>query len=80
MSSNVEFEGDDMKYTMKSPSSGSAGSGFSGQSSSNDNQPKMVRWLMNNGLAKSPATAQGILIGVIIVNVIITYVLIDYFL
>jgi len=44
------------------------------------NEPAMVRWLMRHHLAKTPATAQGILIGLIIVNIIVTYVVIKYLL
>jgi len=44
------------------------------------NEPKMVQFLLRHGLAKSPNSAQVILIVIVIVNVIITYVVIKYFL
>ncbi len=82
MSSGVEFDEDTIgraqrpTVAQQTPSSqGSAGFGMS----VNPNDPKMIQWLMRRGFARSPNAAQGILILVIILNVIITYALISYF-
>ncbi len=40
----------------------------------------MVRWLMKHHIAKTAATAQGILIGLVIVNIIVTFIVIKYLL
>lgn len=58
----------------------SGGYGRSSVRSSSDSDPAMVRWLKARGLAKSNVAAQGILIGVIVINAIIIFVVLRYFL
>ena len=41
-----------------------------------NSQGGMVRWLMDKGIAKSPAMAQGILVAAIAVFFILTYLII----
>jgi hypothetical protein len=43
------------------------------------NVPKMAQWLMKKGLARSPHVAQAILIAVIIINIIITFLVVRFF-
>ena len=80
MSSGVEFEGDNMQYSKKTGTPGGAGSGSFGNPGMNGGQPKMVRWLLKKGIVKNPGAAQGILVAVIIMNIIITYLIISYIL
>ncbi|MDE2038192.1 MAG: hypothetical protein KGI69_03170 [Patescibacteria group bacterium] len=80
MASGVEFDEDKAAYGgvgrpggIQMPSGGySAGPAGA--------EPGMVRWLKAHGLAKSSRAAQGILIGVVIVNIIIMFVVIKFFL
>lgn len=85
MASGVEFEED--KFSYKPPSQVQTGfssrpafSAPTGQVNINRNDPKMVQWLMRKGLANSPASAQAILLVVIIINLAITYSIIKYIL
>lgn len=50
------------------------------QDSKSSNERGLSGWLIRHGLARSPATAQTILIVVIVVNIILTYVVVKYFL
>jgi hypothetical protein len=78
MLNNVEFETDKVEYdTRPRTSSGYVAPGTGGI---NGNEPRMVRWLMRKGIAKSPLMGQVILIGLIVVNLIITYIVIKYLL
>ncbi len=83
MSSGVEFDEDSLKYARRPVATGGFQSGqqysFPGQPVGG-NEPKMVQWLMRKGIVKSPNAAQAILIGLVIVNIIITFVVIKYFL
>lgn len=83
MSSGVEFDEDSFAKIRptQSPSYG-ASQGYSSQYSQYGNTPSydkkgMTGWLMRHGI-KSNAAAQGILFGVIIINVIITYIVFAY--
>ncbi len=72
MSSGVQFDEDNFSRAAIARSAASAGS-------SSSNQSGMVRWLMAHGI-KSPAVANAILIGAIALNIIITIVVVLYFL
>ena len=84
MSSEVQFDDDQLKYAHRPVAGGgNSGGGFAGGGyvpGEGGNQPRMVRWLMKKGIVKSPAMAQGFLIGLVIINIIITYVVITFFL
>jgi hypothetical protein len=80
MSSGVEFEEDSFSYKPKPRLSGGPAGSSPGVPASVGNEPKMVQWLMRHGIAKSGTSAQVILIIVVIINIIITYVVIKYFL
>jgi len=41
--------------------------------------PGMAGWLIRHGWAKTIAAAQGIMIGLVVVNIIITFIVIKYF-
>jgi len=75
MSSGVEFDED--KFSFGAPSGQAA---RYGRATSSAGVPKMSAWLMKKGIVKSPMAAQIFLIGLILFNVIITYVAIKYFL
>lgn len=62
MSEGIQFDEDKLNYGQKRY----AGPG--------EEQPAMVKWLIAKGLAKSPAMAQGILLGVAAICVIIGFV------
>lgn len=72
--SNVEFEVDKMQYGTKP----GASSNNSFRSSNNDS--KMISWLMKKGIVKSPEIGHLFLIVLIIVNIVITFVVVKYFL
>jgi hypothetical protein len=40
----------------------------------------MTGWLISHGWAKSKGAAQGIMIGIVVVNIIITYIMVRFFL
>ena len=74
MSNGVEFEGDKFSLGNQRPQFNQAGMG------ANSGEPKMVRWLMNKGIVKSANIGQLVLIGVIIFNIIITYIIVKFIL
>ena len=81
MASGVEFEEDSFRYNTTRPGARPGAGGvqpFTGFNSG-QNESGMVRFLMRHGFAKSPASAQYILVGMIITNIIITYVVLKYF-
>jgi len=73
MSNGVEFEEDKYGLSTNRPSNFSPVSGGSVSS-------KMVQWLIDKGIVKSESAAQGLLLGIVILNVIITIVVIKYLL
>lgn len=80
-SSGVEFDTDSASYGMPRHSSGGGNLG-GGQwnPGMNRNDSKMVQWLIRHGFAKTSGAAQGILVTLMIINFIITYFVISYFL
>jgi hypothetical protein len=83
MSSGVEFDEDSLKYAPRRPAAGGGFQpspyGIPGQQGGG-NQPGMVAWLMRKGIVKSPAVGQVILIGLVVVNIVVTIIVIMYFL
>jgi hypothetical protein len=75
MASGVEFDEDNMGFRRPLP-----GGGFSTNKGYQQRQGGLAGWLIKKGWAKSNSSAQMIMIGVVIVNVIITYFLIKFFL
>ncbi len=63
MPPGIEFEADNMG--MKRPSN-------------IEKTSKMSEWLQSKGIAKSPSSAQAILIGIVIANIIIAYLIIHF--
>ncbi len=81
MSSGVEFDVDKAEYETRSPARPyTPGPGNSGTFSGGGNEPKMVKWLMKKGVIKSAGAGQAILVGLVLVNLLITYVVVAYFL
>lgn len=83
MSSGVEFEEDKFSYSAPRPATTQptqfrGADPYSG-STVNQNDPKMVQWLVRKGFAKSASAAQGVLIAIVIINIVITYIVISYF-
>lgn len=77
MSSGIQFDEDKFNYSSKPQPNNSQP--FSGQYSSAEISG-MAGWLVRKGWAKSPQSAQVIMIGLVIVNFIITIGIITYFL
>lgn len=80
MSSGVEFDEDQLKYAPRANTTPGGSFGAPGQFVTPNNEPRMVQWLMKKGIVKSPTAAQVILIGLVVINLIITFVVINYFL
>ncbi|MFA6601907.1 MAG: hypothetical protein WCT02_03545 [Candidatus Paceibacterota bacterium] len=90
MSSGVEFEEDSFGSTTRRPvaqSPYSSPPNFPSQpggsqmyGGGNQNVPGLAGWLMRHGVAKSSSSAQTILIGIVVANIIITFIVIKYFL
>ena len=79
MSSGVEFDED--KFNFAPPRApGMAGVPTYGRPTQMSNVPGMSAWLIKKGIVKTPAAAQMFLIGLVLVNAIITYVALKYFL
>jgi hypothetical protein len=74
MSDNVQFDTDTQNNDMYRPG---PTAGF-GQMTSETSG--MVGWLMRHGWAKTPAAAQGIMIAIIVIDIVVTFILIKYFL
>lgn len=76
MANGVEFDEDKFRYgrppgfVEKTPG---------GEYVQTGNEPAMTRWLMKHGMAKSPFTAQLILVIVVLLNIAITYFIIRNF-
>jgi hypothetical protein len=82
MSSGVEFDEDNLKYARRPTAGGfqqGQPSAFPGQQMGG-NEPRMVQWLMSKGIVKSSNSAQIVLVGLVVVNIIITFAVIRYFL
>ena len=74
MSDDVQFDTDTQNNAMYRPR---PVAGFGQQVSSASG---MTGWLMRHGWAKTPAAAQGIMVVIIIIDIIITFIVIKYFL
>jgi len=66
MSEGVQFDEDQMNFGRRPERPRSA-------------QSKMADWLISKGIVKTNEAAQGVMWGIIAVNLIIIYVLIKYF-
>lgn len=77
MASGVEFDEDNMTFARPGVRPGMGGGRFNpGQRE----ERGIPGWLIRHGLAKSYASAQIMMIGIVIVDFIIMFVLIKYFL
>ena len=84
MSSGVEFDEDQLKYAPRRAAGGSFGLSNTGPGGGyvpgGSTEPKMIQWMMRKGIVKSPRMAQGILFGLVIINLVVTYIVIVYYL
>jgi hypothetical protein len=82
MASGVEFEEDSFGLSNRRSAqpAGAANSGAYARFQDASNVKGMAGWLMRKGITKSPAAAQAVLVGFIVINVIITFIAIKYFL
>lgn len=81
MSSGVEFDEDKFRYghPVRPATSGQ----FAGQQapySPSSDARGMIGWLVRRGWVKSEGAAQGILLGIVIANMIIMFIVITYYL
>lgn len=79
MSSGVEFDEDKISYGKPRVTGSSVPGMAHMQGFSTAEQRGMAGWLMKKGWAKSPATAQTILIVIVVLNAILTFIIINYF-
>lgn len=84
MSSGVEFDEDSFGKSFSGGSSPYSQPSIGGYAGSNnygagDNIGGLSGWLIRHHLAKSPQSAQMVMVGVIIINIIITAVVIIFF-
>ena len=77
MSSGVEFDEDKLKYAPRSAGGFSGGGGYTPGA---ENQSRMARWLMAKGIVKSPSAANAVLITLVAINIVVTFIVITYFL
>lgn len=77
-SSGVEFEED--SFARSYSQSGSNSSGNSGYGNTDERGGGMAGWLMRHHIVKSSQGAQLFLVGVIIINIVITVVALIYYL
>jgi hypothetical protein len=75
--SNVTFDGDDFR-PQNTSSAPRSGSGIP-NAFNNTNQRGMTGWLMKKGWADSPAGAQGIMLALVGVNIIVTIIVLKYY-
>ena len=85
MSSEIEFDEDKFAYGSrpqagKSPASFSSNVGSQIRYPGAGREPGMVKFLMKHHLAKSPQSAQMFLVGLVIVNFIIAFIIIKFLL
>lgn len=80
-SSGVEFDEDKLKYASRPSPTASGGSSYPyNQYGTPSTEPRMVQWLMNKGIVKSPKVGQAVLFSVVIINIIITFIVVRSFL
>lgn len=84
MAQGVEFEEDSFSYKRPSGTANAGNaSGYSmntGYGMQNSQGPKgMVGWLIRHHLAKSEKSAQVVMIGLVVINIIITVIVIKFF-
>ncbi|MEK7501865.1 MAG: hypothetical protein AAB629_02990 [Patescibacteria group bacterium] len=79
----VEFDEDKINYgiprsTMRSTGASAYSSAGFGQVNIPAGAPAMVRWMMRKGIVKSVKTGEVILIGIMVINFIITIAVLKY--
>jgi antibiotic biosynthesis monooxygenase (ABM) superfamily enzyme len=74
MSDDVQFDTDTQNNAMHRPG---PAAGFGQQVSSASG---LSGWLMQHGIAKSPRSAQAILVGILLFDIVAIFVVIKYFL
>lgn len=74
MASGVEFDEDNVTYARPA-----ARPGMPMQQGGYSSGRGMAGWLMRHGFAKSNTSAQIVMIGVVVVNAIIIFILIKFF-
>ncbi len=79
MASGVEFDEDNISYAKPGSRPGIPGLG-GGYGSGQREERGMAGWLIKRGFAKSYGSAQAVMLGIVVVNIIITYVAIKFLL
>lgn len=78
MSSGIEFEEDNLSRNYARV--GNSPVYASNNNYSDSEERGIVGWLIKHNLAKSKQTAQYYLIGIVVINLLITFIVIIYFL
>lgn len=78
--SNVEFEGDNRQYAQSANQgmNNSSGDPIQANRVVPTSVPKSINWLMKKGIIKSPHVGQGILVGVVILNIVLIYLILKF--
>ncbi len=79
MVQGVEFDEEQSRY-VRPTNTGGPNSFVRPEYSPTGNEPKMVQWLIRHGYAKSPTSANVILLIVVALNILIAYFVIKNFL
>ena len=80
MSNGVEFDEDKFSFNKPVSRPGVQQPTNYGGSMSGGSVPPLAQWMISKHIVKSAAAAQGVLIGLVVVNIIITFVVIRFFL
>lgn len=83
MVTGVEFDEDNFSYKpaqQKAPGMAPAPASYNNMQYASSRPSGIAGWLISHGWAKSEKSAQGMLIGVVVINIIITYIVIKYLL
>jgi len=84
MATGVEFDEDKFNYAPtrqnKAAGTGGASAPYGKLQYANSRPSGMAGWLMSHGWAKSERSAQGMLLIVVVINIVIMYIVIKYFL
>jgi hypothetical protein len=82
MPTGVEFEEDTFGVKRPNPQATTSSGQYSyaaADNASNSNESAMIRWLMKKGIVKSHAAGQAILVGILVLNIIVTFIVIKFF-
>ena len=82
MSNGIQFEEDNFKFDSSKSNTVSTGTsvGYGHPQYQKSEEKGMIGWLIRHGLASSGGSAQGILLGVVVINIVVTILIIMFLL